>query len=94
MKTLYVIPSKGNNCSFYLCDLESGEVLASHFCSHELFAKGDLYENKPERQEKFTEKYNSEIKVKFFNEQSDMTEPEFTQLNEDWAKEQGIDTEP
>lgn len=90
MKTLYVTPNTGNDQLFYLCDIETGEILASHYCSHEGFAKGDLYENRPEREEEFTKKYNSEIKIKFFNEQHEVTDYEFTRLNKNFARKIGL----
>ncbi len=90
MKTLYIIPSMGNNEAFYLADIQSGEVLASHFCSHELFAKGDLLENRPERIKKFKELYGEEMEAKFFDEQNILTEDEFTEKNYQWAVKEGI----
>jgi hypothetical protein len=47
-KTLLVItPSSGHNEPYYIFVAETGECLASHFCSHEGFAKGDLYYELP-----------------------------------------------
>ena len=36
----------------YYLITEEGEYLATHWCSSKLFAKGDLYERRPERIEK------------------------------------------
>lgn len=36
---------------------DTGEVLASHVCSHRCFMAGDLHDNRPERQKAWEEKY-------------------------------------
>ena len=90
MKTLYVIPSTGSNQLFYLADIQSGEVLASHICSFEGYAKNDLFNDRKDRKIKYAEKYNEEVQVKFFNEQRLMTEDEFTEKNQAWAVEEGL----
>ena len=90
MKTLYITPTQGYDVAYYLLDIESGEVLASHFCSHEGFAKSDLLEGRPERQEKFKEKYQDDVEVKFFNEQDEITEDQFSVLNKEWAVNEGL----
>ena len=46
---LYITPREGRECQFYILH-ESGECLASHFCSNDSFAKGDLESGRPERQ--------------------------------------------
>ncbi|MCK5536515.1 MAG: hypothetical protein KAI79_06795 [Bacteroidales bacterium] len=90
MKTLYIIPSTGSNKTFFLCDIQSGEVLASHICSFEGYAKGDLLNDRKDRIIRYAEKYNEEVEVKFFNEQRLLTEEEFTEKNNEWAIEEGI----
>ena len=91
MKTLYIYPSKGNDIPFTLVDIDNGEALASHFCSHEGFAPGDLYYARPERIEKYKEKYQDDVEVKFFDEQSEVSEDELFARNkrfsEEWEKE-------
>ena len=91
MKTLYILPNEGYDTAYYLCDVETGEVLASHFCSHQGFAPGDLYNDRPERKEAFTKKYNDSVQVKFFNEQSGISEDEILELNKEWAEREGDD---
>lgn len=36
---------------------ETGEVLASHLCSHICFMNGDLHDTRPERKEKWKEQF-------------------------------------
>lgn len=82
-KTLLVItPSEGRDTGFTILHAETGEALASHFCSHEGFAKGDLYENRPERKEKWKERFG-EIEVKFLDK-TDITEEELIKRNQQW----------
>lgn len=67
----------------YFLVAETGEVLASHFCSSKWFAKGDLYERRPERIEKFNERFG-ECECLFLGE-DDMTAKEILELNAKWA---------
>ena len=90
MKTLYITPTQGYDVVYHLLDIESGEVLASHLCSHEGYAPRDIYNGRPERQEKFKEKYQDDVEVKFFNEQDEITEDQFSVLNKEWAINEGI----
>ena len=64
MKTLIIYPNSGSNTVFYLLDPETGEGLASHFCSDKSFAYNDLYGTRPERIKEFKERFG-EVKVKF-----------------------------
>ena len=41
---------------YYLIS-ETGECLANHFCSCKYFAKGDLYERRPERIKELKEEW-------------------------------------
>lgn len=88
MKTLYVYPSSGIDTDFTLIDIESGEALAGHLCSHEGFAKSDLYYGRPERIEKLKEKYNDEIEVKFFNQQDEVTDEEMFRRNKEFYEKE------
>ena len=58
---LYVMSGAVNGIDsidgMYYLIAETGECLASHFCSCKYFAKGDLYERRPERIEKFTKRF-------------------------------------
>ena len=87
MKTLYVTPTQGYDVVYHLLDIKSGEVLATHFCSHEGFAKDDLFGR---RQEKYKELYQDDVEVKFFNEQDEITEDQFAILNKEWAINEGL----
>jgi hypothetical protein len=88
-KTLLVIaPGRDvtSDALFHLLVAETGEHLASHLCSHYGFAKGDLYENRPERIEKFTNRFG-DIEVKFIDE-TDITEEQLLERNKNWYEEQ------
>lgn len=71
MKKLLVIypgSETDHDSPFYLLDSDTGECLASHFCSGAWFAESDLYAGRPERIKSFGEKYKGqEIEVKFID---------------------------
>ena len=64
---LYVMSGAANGTDsidgMYYLIAETGECLASHFCSCKYFAKGDLYERRPERIEKFTKRFGGHRSV-------------------------------
>lgn len=64
---------------------ETGEYLATHFCSNKYFAKGDLYERRPERIKEFTERFG-DIKLLYLGEDN-MTVDKLMGLNKKWAIE-------
>lgn len=66
----------------YVLVSETGEALCSHYCSSKGFAKGDLIEGRPERIEKFTEKFG-EYEVLFLGE-DDMVHEELYKRNQEW----------
>ena len=70
--------------TYYLV-AENGEVLASHLCSSKWFAKGDLYERRLERIEKFTELFGK-CECLYLGE-DDMTAEKILELNKKWAEE-------
>lgn len=72
---------------FHLMVFETGEVLASHICSHYGFAKGDLYQNRPERLKEFKERFG-DFKVNFIDELGVMEE-EMIEKNQKFADSQG-----
>lgn len=93
MKKLLVITPGSRRRSdsvFYLLDPETGEALASHFCSHALFAKSDLYEGRPKRIEAYTERFG-EIEVKFIDE-TNIKEEELIAKNKEFYKEKTDET--
>lgn len=69
-KTLIIYPPSTSNIdgAYYILDPETGEVLASHWCSHPGFAPGDLHNNRPERKEEWKEKFGMETEAKFIDE--------------------------
>ena len=84
-KTLLVIAPgrKPHHHGVYnLLVAESGEHLASHFCSHAGYAYGDLYRNKPDRIKELKNRFG-EIEVKFIDETS-ITEEELVKRNGQW----------
>lgn len=82
---LLIVPNKGRDCPFALV-LETGEVLASHFCSHQGFAKADLVTGRPERQEKYKKRFG-EYEVMFLNEQDIITEEILRGRNAEFYKD-------
>jgi hypothetical protein len=70
MKTLVIFPKSDvhSDSPFYLIDPETGEGLASHFCSGAWFAKGDLHDTRKDRLEKWKEKYGEKTEAKFIDE--------------------------
>jgi hypothetical protein len=77
MKTLLVIaPGK----------TETGEHLASHFCSNWTFAWGDLYANRKERIEEWTKRFG-EFEVKYIDD-SGLTQEELLKRNKSWYNSQ------
>ena len=94
-KTLLVIAPSRNmedrDLPYFLIVPETGEVLASHFCSNYLFAYGDLYGNRPERIESCTERFG-EHEVKFIDE-TEIPEEELIRRNKLWWEEKTKETD-
>lgn len=85
-KTLLVIvPNEGRDCVYNILNAETGEGLASHFCSSAGFAYGDLYGTRKERKEEWTKRFG-ELEVKFIGE-TDLTEEVLIERNQKWFKE-------
>lgn len=63
----------------YFLVSEEGECLASHWCSNKWFAKGDLYENRPERIERYTKRFGA-CECLYLGE-DDMTKEELLRRN-------------
>lgn len=89
---LYVMSGAVNGIDsidgMYYLIAETGECLASHFCSCKYFAKSDLYERRPERIEEFTKRFG-DIEVLYLGE-DDMTVDKLMDLNKKWAIENGL----
>jgi len=78
--TLIIIPKSDSGDTIYsLLNLDTGEGLAQHWCSHGGFAPGDLYFNVPERVKEYQERFG-EIEVKFIDE-TEITIEELLELN-------------
>ena len=87
-KTLLVIaPGSDVNSDsvFNLLVAETGEHLASHFCSSSGFAYGDLYDHRPERKKAWKKRFG-EIEVKFIDE-TDISKDELVARNKKWYAE-------
>lgn len=69
----------------YYLITEEGEALASHWCSNKWFAMGDLYENRPERIKKYTERFG-ELEVDYLG-CDDMTMAKLIELNYKFTEE-------
>lgn len=87
MTQLIIVPGRDFEhdrfgCEFSILNAETGEHLASHFCSGWGFAYGDLYGNRPERQLDWKERFG-DIDVKFIDE-IDLSEEELLRRNKDW----------
>lgn len=88
MKTLLVItPGKNHEYDpigylFHILVAETGENLASHFCSNYTFAWGDLYQHRPERIEEWKKRFG-EFEVKYIDE-TEITENELIERNKTW----------
>lgn len=81
-KTLLVIdPGREarTDTIFHILVAETGEHLASHWCSSWHYALGDLYENRPERKEEWGKRFGG-IEVKFL-EDTDITREELIKRN-------------
>ena len=87
-KTLLVIvPGRDvrQDAIFNLLVAETGEHLASHFCSCAGFAYGDLYAHRPERIEEWTKRFG-ELDVKYID-QTDISEEQLLVRNQKWYAE-------
>lgn len=87
-KTLLVIAPDSNvmrDCVFNILVAETGEHLASHFCSHSGFAYNDLYGTRTKRKEEWANRFG-ELEVKFIDE-TDITEDELVKRNKAWYAE-------
>jgi len=90
MKTLLVItPSRNttHDCICHILVADTGEHLASHFCSNGSFAYGDLYAHRPERIKEWTKRFG-ELEVKYL-EETNITQETLLQRNKEWGEKQG-----
>jgi hypothetical protein len=86
---LVIYPPKGVKKYFDLVVLDTGETLYQHWCSDEDYAMGDLYTNRPERQEALKERFGN-VTVEFFDETQTSVE-ELMRRNQEWAKAQNAE---
>lgn len=86
-KTLVIYPDSKtfHDSPFYLLDPETGESLASHYCSHAGWALSDLHDSRPERLEKWKQRYGMETEAKFIDE-TDYSWEEIYAKNQELAK--------
>jgi len=82
MKKLYIIGPKDRGEGAYALIADDGEFLASHFCSHYGYAKGDLHDRREERKAQWKERFG-DYQVLFLGE-DEMTEDRLVELNKEW----------
>ena len=82
---LVIVPNKGTDCVFHILNAETGEVLASHFCTNENFAFDDLYGTRETRKEEWTKRFG-ELDVKFLGE-TNLSESTLLDRNKKWFAE-------
>ena len=70
MKTLVIYPGSDvqKDSPFHILDPDTGECLASHFCSHSGFAKSDLHDGRPERLIEWEKEFGQKTEAKFIDE--------------------------
>lgn len=70
MKILVIYPDTDvtTDSLFTLLDPETGEELASHFCSAYYFAKSDLHDTRKDRKIEWEKKFGEETEAKFISE--------------------------
>lgn len=81
---LIIIPGQDTqrDAVFSILVAETGEHLASHFCSNAEFAYGDLYAHRPKRIEEWTNRFG-ELDVKYID-QTDISMEQLVERNEKW----------
>lgn len=82
----------GKGDAVYSLVTEDGEVLATHWCSSEGFAKGDLEANRPDRQKNWREKFG-DYKVLFLGD-DEITEEELLRRNQKQYEEDNKANKP
>lgn len=89
MKTLVIIPGSNvdRDCVFAIADPETGEGLASHFCSSAYFAKSDLHDGRPERLKEWEKKFGEKTEAKFIDE-TDYNIDEVIEKNKNFKNEE------
>ena len=85
---IYPAPQKGDYV-YTLCVLDTGEALASHLCSSQWYAEGDLYTSRPERVAEWAKRFG-EVEIEFFDESKTSVE-EFLERNRNFYKESIVD---
>ena len=78
---LVIVPGRSmmDDAVFHLLVAETGECLASHLCSSASFAKGDLYFNRPERIQEYSERFGA-VDVQFIDD-TDINEDDLVEKN-------------
>lgn len=88
MKTFYIlgpgIDGMDRGEGHYILLTDDGEFLASHICSHAGYADGDLWRERPEREEKWKERFG-EYKVVWLGD-DDMKLETLIERYKEWAK--------
>ena len=77
-------PDNGGEGAYHILT-ETGEHLASHYCSSRRFARGDLEQDRPERQKEWKERFG-DYEVVMLGDDS-MTRDTLVKLNSAKSKE-------
>ena len=89
---LFLVGPNNNGDGVYSLVAENGECHYQHLCSHAGYAKGDLIENRPERQKELSEKYGT-YEIFWLNEQSYITEEELVKRNKEFNSKENQNKE-
>ena len=82
---LYIVGAEHGEDGCYMLVTEHGQCIASHICSHAGFARKDLIDDNPQRQEQLNARFGS---YQVINLGSDtMTREELLQRNQSFADE-------
>lgn len=79
---LYIIGPDGGGEGVYDIVAETGDALASHFCSNRSYAMSDLEARRPERQKEWKERFG-EYEVLYLGD-DDLTTDELVARNKSW----------
>jgi len=83
MKILVIYPESTvhEDSGFAIFDPETGECLATHYCSGSHYAKSDLHDSRQNRLEEWEKKYGEKTEAKFIDE-TDYTWKEILDKNQ------------
>lgn len=89
MKKLYIVGPESNGEGLYTLVEDTGRGIASHFCSHAGYARGDLHDRRDERKEKWKKEFG-EYEILMIGD-DELTRDELLKRNEEWWEKEGKD---